>query len=131
MFLCGCFLGSFQKEPTATIQTHAQRQRDRNPNFLAHPFTLLENTCSPSCSEQRLLGRSLWKQCNDETHRPAFAAIQSDPHSLLARNFAEAGVHYIKVGTSGWDHHFDIKLNLPVSCQSVDKPIGALLTDLL
>jgi hypothetical protein len=39
-------------------------------------------------------------------------------------------VRYIEIGTGGWDHHFDIKLNLPVSCQAIDKPIGALLADL-
>jgi hypothetical protein len=49
---------------------------------------------------------------------------------LFARKFAEAGVRYIEIGTGGWDHHFDIKLNLPVSCQAIDKPIGALLADL-
>jgi hypothetical protein len=49
---------------------------------------------------------------------------------LFARKFAEAGVRYIEIGTGGWDHHFDIKLNLPVSCAGVDKPISALLTDL-
>jgi hypothetical protein len=49
---------------------------------------------------------------------------------LYARKFAEAGVRYIEVGTGGWDHHFDIKLNLPVSCAAVDKPVAALLSDL-
>ena len=49
---------------------------------------------------------------------------------LFARKFAEAGVRYIEVGTGGWDHHFDLKLNLPVSCQAVDKPVAALLRDL-
>jgi len=49
---------------------------------------------------------------------------------LFARKFAEAGVRYIEIGSGGWDHHFDIKLNLPVNCQAVDKPIAALLVDL-
>ncbi len=49
---------------------------------------------------------------------------------LFARKFAEAGVRYIEIGTGGWDHHFDIKLNLPVSCAAVDKPVAALLADL-
>jgi hypothetical protein len=49
---------------------------------------------------------------------------------LFARKFAEAGVRYIEIGTGGWDHHFDLKINLPASCQAVDKPIGALLGDL-
>ena len=49
---------------------------------------------------------------------------------LFARKFAEAGVRFIEIGTGGWDHHFDLKINLPESCAKVDKPIGALLTDL-
>jgi hypothetical protein len=49
---------------------------------------------------------------------------------LFARKFAEAGVRYIEIGTSGWDHHFDLKLDLPVSCAGVDKPAAALLADL-
>jgi hypothetical protein len=49
---------------------------------------------------------------------------------LFARKFAEAGVRYIEIGTSGWDHHYDIKNLLPTSCTATDKPIAGLLTDL-
>jgi uncharacterized protein (DUF1501 family) len=49
---------------------------------------------------------------------------------LFARKFAEAGVRYIEIGTSGWDHHYDIKNLLPASCAATDKPIAGLLTDL-
>jgi hypothetical protein len=49
---------------------------------------------------------------------------------LLTRRFAEAGVRFIQVNHNGWDHHGAIDKALPKSCNSVDGPIAALLTDL-
>ncbi len=49
---------------------------------------------------------------------------------LMARRFAEAGVRYIEVCHSGWDHHQGLRTRLSASCAAVDQPIAALLTDL-
>jgi hypothetical protein len=49
---------------------------------------------------------------------------------LLARRFAEAGVRFIELGHSGWDHHNQLRNRLAASCAAVDQPIAALLTDL-
>lgn len=49
---------------------------------------------------------------------------------LMARRFAEQGVRFIEIGSGGWDHHEDIKGNLPQSAETIDQPISALLTDL-
>ncbi len=49
---------------------------------------------------------------------------------LLARRMAEAGVRFIEIGTSGWDHHSGLAESLPESCSAVDKPIAGLLADL-
>jgi arylsulfatase A-like enzyme len=49
---------------------------------------------------------------------------------LLARRFAEAGVRFIELGHSGWDHHNQLRNRLTASCTAVDQPIAALLTDL-
>lgn len=50
---------------------------------------------------------------------------------LLARRMAEAGVRFIEVGGSGaWDHHKDLKEDLPAVCRATDQPIAALLDDL-
>ena len=54
---------------------------------------------------------------------------------LLARRLAESGVRYIQLFDWGWDSHGSGKseaLNhgFMDKCQQVDKPIGALLTDL-
>ncbi|MFV2070688.1 MAG: DUF1501 domain-containing protein [Pirellulales bacterium] len=49
---------------------------------------------------------------------------------LLARRFAESGVRFIQLNHAGWDHHSSIDSGLRNSCQAVDQPIAALLTDL-
>src|SRR5262245_13480241 len=49
---------------------------------------------------------------------------------ILARRFAEAGVRFIQINKSGWDHHGSIDKGLPKSCAEVDQPIAALLSDL-
>ncbi len=49
---------------------------------------------------------------------------------LLARRFAEAGVRFIQITDSGWDHHARILSGLPERCKAVDKPIAGLITDL-
>lgn len=49
---------------------------------------------------------------------------------LMARRFAEQGVRFIEIGSGGWDHHMDLKENLPRSTEDVDQPVAALLADL-
>jgi hypothetical protein len=49
---------------------------------------------------------------------------------LLARRFSEAGVRFVQVTMSGWDHHGDIRGNLPKSCASSDLPCAGLIRDL-
>ena len=49
---------------------------------------------------------------------------------LLARRMAEAGVRFIQLNSTGWDHHGSIRKRLPANCQQVDKPIAGLITDL-
>ena len=49
---------------------------------------------------------------------------------LLARRMVEAGVRFVEVTHSDWDHHFKISQDLPNSCEAVDQPIAALLGDL-
>ena len=49
---------------------------------------------------------------------------------LMARQLAEAGVRFIEVASSGWDHHSSLDKNLPKRCRDVDQPIAGLLIDL-
>ena len=49
---------------------------------------------------------------------------------LMARRFAEAGVRFIEIGNSGWDHHSNLKARITASTAAVDKPIAGLLADL-
>ena len=49
---------------------------------------------------------------------------------LIARHLAESGVRFIEVGMGGWDHHRNLREDLPAKCREIDKPIAALLADL-
>ncbi len=48
---------------------------------------------------------------------------------LLARRLVEAGVRFVEVHSSGWDHHSNLD-KFPAKAKMIDKPIAALLTDL-
>lgn len=49
---------------------------------------------------------------------------------LLARKLSEAGVRFVQVTMGGWDHHGDIRGNLPRLCSQTDQPVAALIKDL-
>ena len=49
---------------------------------------------------------------------------------LLARRFAEAGVRFIELTTTGWDQHRSLKAKLTQNCTGIDKPMAALIKDL-
>jgi hypothetical protein len=49
---------------------------------------------------------------------------------LMARRLSEAGVRFVEICQSGWDHHNNLHKGLIDRCGSIDKPTSALLTDL-
>ncbi|MCB1090384.1 MAG: DUF1501 domain-containing protein, partial [Verrucomicrobiae bacterium] len=50
---------------------------------------------------------------------------------LLARRLVEAGVRFVEIASpEGWDHHALLSQNLKKACNAVDRPVGALLSDL-
>ena len=49
---------------------------------------------------------------------------------LLARRFAEAGVRFIEVSHTDWDHHGFLSSLMPRNCQQIDQPVAGLLADL-
>ncbi|MDA1014202.1 MAG: DUF1501 domain-containing protein [Planctomycetota bacterium] len=53
---------------------------------------------------------------------------------LLGRRLLERGVRFVHLfdapKNNAWDHHSNIKSNLPQRCAAVDQPIAALLADL-
>ena len=49
---------------------------------------------------------------------------------LIAKHLAAAGVRFIEVGHGGWDHHRNLREELPQKCREIDQPIAALLADL-
>jgi Protein of unknown function (DUF1501) len=58
---------------------------------------------------------------------------ETDRHGracLLARRLSEAGVRFVQVTISGWDHHGNIRGALPSSCAGSDRPVAGLIKDL-
>ncbi|NCF91669.1 MAG: DUF1501 domain-containing protein [Verrucomicrobiaceae bacterium] len=49
---------------------------------------------------------------------------------LLARRLSEAGVRFVELTHSNWDHHRNLSTDLPARCGEIDQPIAGLLTDL-
>lgn len=49
---------------------------------------------------------------------------------LMARRLSEAGVRFVEITQSGWDHHNNLHQGLISQSAMVDQPMGALLTDL-
>jgi len=49
---------------------------------------------------------------------------------LMARRLSEAGVRFVEICQSGWDHHNNLHRGLISQSTMVDQPTAALLTDL-
>ncbi len=49
---------------------------------------------------------------------------------LLARRLVESGVRFVEISHGNWDHHFNLTRSLEGGCNSVDKPMSGLITDL-
>jgi uncharacterized protein (DUF1501 family) len=49
---------------------------------------------------------------------------------LMARRLSEAGVRFVEITQSGWDHHNNLHQGLISQSAMVDRPTAALLTDL-
>jgi hypothetical protein len=49
---------------------------------------------------------------------------------LMARRLSEAGVRFVEICQSGWDHHSNLHNGLIKNCRMTDQPTAALLTDL-
>ena len=49
---------------------------------------------------------------------------------LLARRLAERGVRFIQLYHRAWDHHGDIKTNMPIAARETDQASASLINDL-
>jgi len=49
---------------------------------------------------------------------------------LMARRLSEAGVRFVEICQSGWDHHSNLHQGLISQSAMVDRPVAALLSDL-
>lgn len=61
---------------------------------------------------------------------PGKASDKNGRACLLARKLCESGVRFVQVTMDGWDHHGDIRGNLPRLCAQTDQPVAGLLKDL-
>jgi len=49
---------------------------------------------------------------------------------LLARRLAERGVRFIQLYHRDWDHHDNVRKDIPLKAEEVDRPCAALIQDL-
>src|SRR5947208_16105139 len=49
---------------------------------------------------------------------------------LMARRLVENGVRFVTIVNGGWDHHDNIKADLPQVCEPTDKALAAPPADL-
>ena len=49
---------------------------------------------------------------------------------LLARRLIERGVRFVLMMDASWDHHSELKKQLPIRCRKIDQPTAALVKDL-
>jgi hypothetical protein len=49
---------------------------------------------------------------------------------ILARRYAEAGVRFIEITDTAWDHHGFVSRLMPQAAKRIDQPVAALLSDL-
>jgi hypothetical protein len=71
-----------------------------------------------------------------ETHKLAYGPSHFGRQCLVARRLIERGVRFVQIYSGGghqqenWDAHNGQEENLTIHAPEIDKPIGALLTDL-
>jgi hypothetical protein len=49
---------------------------------------------------------------------------------LMALKLAESGVRFVELSHGSWDHHRNLRTDLPARCRAIDRPIAGLLQDL-
>ena len=69
---------------------------------------------------------STFKLYGEEAKTPGSHAA----NCLLARRLAERGVQFIQVFHRGWDHHSNVRGNLPTLAEQTDQGSAALIQDL-
>ncbi|MFM7562015.1 MAG: DUF1501 domain-containing protein [Planctomycetota bacterium] len=69
---------------------------------------------------------STFELYGEEARKPGTNAA----NCLLARRLAERGVRFIQIFNRDWDHHSNVKGNVPMLCKQTDQGSGALVQDL-
>ena len=65
-----------------------------------------------------------------EAVRAEYGAGEFATGCLLARRLVERGVRFVQLSLGGWDHHAKINDEIRKKCDTIDRPVAALLSDL-
>ena len=82
-------------------------------------------TSVPELMDIKSEPESMLKMYGAEPGKASFAN-----NCLLARRLAERGVRFIQLYHRGWDHHLELRKNLPEQCRQTDQASAALIQDL-
>ncbi len=108
-----------QKELEATSDPRIKTRME------AYEMAARMQTSVPELSDLSNESKETLKRYGAEPGKASFAN-----NCLLARRLAERDVRFVQVCDGGWDHHGGLPRALPRKCKQIDKPVGALLTDL-
>jgi hypothetical protein len=113
-------------------QTHQQKVLDPeiNTRIAAYELAYRMQTSVPDLTDIAKESAQTHEAYGTQPGQASFAN-----NCLLARRLVERGVRFVQLYHWGWDHHgngvsTDIVSALPRTCRLIDKPIGALLSDL-
>jgi len=125
-----------------------RRMLDRLDGWQRQVESAMKSPNAPTANGGAVLDRSeFYRQAFDLITSPAAKKafdLQSEPDALrdrygrtregqatlLARRLVESGVRFVQVTMDGWDHHDNVRGNLPRMCQQTDQPVAGLLKDL-
>ncbi len=82
-------------------------------------------TSVPELTDLKSEPEAMLERYGAQAGKPSFAS-----NCLVARRLMERGVRFVQLIDGGWDHHDNVPRALPRKAKQIDKPLGALVSDL-